>query len=275
MNTTIPDNYVAGLQRIEGLNAAAMREWLDAELHEKSHILSGQADDYPVQAIINHHPYLSMAAQKRMADAIEALIVAWRKEPTEWSQTAVRSLLSLAAELRIIDAKSKLQLLVESDLLGRIDAPLHPTVFRTIATLSSNNDRKFWSTLPNKHPEYAGMAFQVLARIAPTEALLLLGQLPANGAAIAGVARKLPDLVSRFEPEQRTGVLNQITEALSSLSPESALPLQAALKEQGFELGEIQFPIEKKHKEKFVKRILIFVQTLRPRNELNQIYANP
>jgi hypothetical protein len=274
MNTTIPESYKSGIEHIEGLNFEALREWLEAELRDKIHILSGQADDYPVQAIVNHHPYFSLAAQKRVADAVEALIVDWRKTPDDWPESAVRALLSLSAELRVIGAKLKFQSLVESGGLSRIKPALHPAVFRAIATLSSNNDHKFWYGLPKNYPQFAGMAFQDLARNAPKVALLLLGQLPANEPAIAGVARKLPDFVSEFEPEQQVAVLSQITEALASLTPESAMPLQLALKEQGFDLGEIRFPIASQHKKPFVTRIISFAQTIQPRNELNQLYAD-
>jgi hypothetical protein len=271
MNTRVPESYGAGVRHIESMNVGALREWLHAELHEKVHMLSGQADDFPVQAIVNHHPYLTIPAQKRMADAIEELISEWKREPEEWSDpAALRALLSLAAELRVLGAKAKLESLIESGGLSRIDSGLHPAIFRAIAALSSNSDSKFWFSLPGSYPAYAGMAFQVLARIAPKAALLLLRQLPANQLALDGVARKLPDFVSKFEPEQREAVLDQIANAFISLPSESASLLQGALEEHGF---KIRFPAHVQERKRFLEHIIVFVKGVSRWNELEELYA--
>ena len=231
----IPESYKPGVERIERMNAPALRVWLEAELREQTHILSGKAEAFPVQAIVNHHPYLSVAAQKRVSNVIEAIIFDWRHEPNTWPETAVRALLSLAAELRVAGAKSKLQSLVSNKAeFSHIASSLHPAVFRAIATLSSSYDRTFWSKFPVRNSEFAGMAFQVLARIAPEDALDLIGRLPDNETVIGSVARKLPAFVSQFEPPRTSAVLQQISNALAHLSTASAAALSLALKETGF-----------------------------------------
>lgn len=275
MSAIIPDSYEAGILYIEHLNMPAFREWLEAELRDKIHILAGQTDDYPVQAILNHHPYLSALAQKLLSDTLDELILAWKAQPTDWPDSAVRSLLSLAAELRVADSKSKLQSLVESGGLANINPGLHAAVLRAIATLSSNNDHAFWFGLPRRHPEFAGLAFQVLARIAPRAALSLLAELPSNKLAIDGVARKLPAFISEFSPDKQPTVLTKIGEALASLSPESATPLRLALTDEGFDLGDICFPLaEREQKERFISLAKSFADTINPTNDLDSLYDN-
>jgi len=83
------------------------------------------------------------------------------------------------------------------------------------------------------------MAFQVLAGIAPDEALDLLGRLPQTDVVIGSVARKLPDFVSQFPRELRAEKLTQVSQAISELSPQSAALLTLALREAGFQLQEI------------------------------------
>jgi hypothetical protein len=272
MNTVIPESYRSGLEQIEAMSTIAVREWLDAELRDKIHLLAGKTEDFPVQAIVNHHPYLSLPAQNRIADAIVTLILAWREAPDDYPELTVRALLSLAAELRVVNAKEKLQSLVRSDAFEPAKA-LCPAILRTIATLSSNDDCAFWRRLPQYHPEYAGMAFQVLTRIGPAVALKLLGELPTIEQSISGVARKLPEFVSKFEPDRQASLLDQIDKAISLLPAESTRALKLALEEEGFDLSENPFPDQEEHRLEFVKKIIIFVKTLQPTSESPQTYA--
>jgi hypothetical protein len=272
MNSTIPSSYENGLAQIERMDAPSTREWLDAELKEKVHLLAGSAEDFPVQAIVNHYPYLSLAAQKRIADAIVALIDDWRSVPTDYPEAAVRALLNLAAELRVSDAKNRLQTMVQSAPTEEVDR-LHTAIIRTIATLSTNNDRTFWRKLPQHRPDDSGMAFQVLVRIAPKDALLLLSELPSNEPALGGVARKLPDFVSQFGRHEQPDVLTQISNALLHLPPDSATQLQQALEEEGFQIGDDTFPIRQEHQLVFTEKIIEFTKTIRSRAELPQLYA--
>ncbi len=251
MSTEIPESYKTGIQHIEGLDLGAMTDWLRAELHEQVHRLAGQEYDYPVQAIVNHHPYLSPETQRRMANAIEVLVLDWKRAANAWSESAVQALLNLAAELPVPGAKSKLQSLAKSQAFSKLAEALRPAVLGAIATLSINGDRTFWKTLPDDYSEFAGMAFQVLARIAPEDALELLGRLPQNGQVIGSVARELPDFVSQFEPELQAAKLRQISQALASLPTESAAPVKLALKEAGFELGQIPSLLAEQQKSKF------------------------
>src|SRR6516165_9976498 len=145
MNTDVPESYRSGIDHIEKLNVAALAEWLRAELEEKVHILAGQLDDYPVQALVNHFRYLSVAAQQRFVDALDVLVRDWRNEPSEWSESAARALLSVAAELPVTDVKLKLRALVlDASQMDRVPRTLHAAVFRTVAAHASNDDRKFW-----------------------------------------------------------------------------------------------------------------------------------
>ena len=54
-----PKSYKPGVDRLEAMNKQALLAWLAAELRGQTHILAGKEEDYPVQAIVNHHPYLS------------------------------------------------------------------------------------------------------------------------------------------------------------------------------------------------------------------------
>lgn len=237
MTKKIPESYKPGVDRIEGMNAPALCEWLEAELREKAHILAGKDEDFPVQAIVNHYPYLSPFARKLVGNTLEALILDWRKEQNNWPESAIRALLSLVAELRVAGAKSKLLSLVsDKEAWAHIEV-LRPAVFRALATLSVNQDRAFLSKLPIQHPEFVGMAFQVLTRIAPEDALQLLSRLPDNEMAIGSIARKLPDFVSQFQPERKATVLAYIAEAIALLSPKSTALLKLALQNAGFEIS--------------------------------------
>ena len=85
MKNMIPASYREGIQRIEQHTTDTMCAWLEGELRGLSHILAGSRDDYPVQAIVNHHPYLSLEAQKRMADAIGRIVLEWKTTPSDWA----------------------------------------------------------------------------------------------------------------------------------------------------------------------------------------------
>ena len=107
MTKQTPNSYKPGVDRLEGMNKPALLAWLEAELRGQTHILAGKEEDYPVQAIVNHHPYLSIAAQQRVGDALEALVLDWRTDSSGWPEEAVRALLSLVAELGVEGAKRK------------------------------------------------------------------------------------------------------------------------------------------------------------------------
>ena len=117
------------------------------------------------------------------------------------------------------------------------------------------------------------MAFQVLARIAPEDALMLLGRLPQNESVIGSVARKLPDFVSQFEPEAQAGKLSQISQALASLPTGSAVPLELALKEAGFKLDKTPSVLAVQQKAKFGAFIDTFRTTVHSANTLKLTYA--
>jgi len=264
MTKKIPESYQSGVSRIEDMNTPALMAWLEAELREQSHILAGKAEDYPVQAIVSHHAYLSIGAQKRVGNALEALVLDWRNNLGDWPETAVRSLLSLVAELRVGGAKAKLVPLVSDTSAWQRIVQLRPAIFRALATLSSNDDRAFWSRIPVQQPEFAGMAFQVLTRIAPEDALQLLGQLPDNDMAVGSVARKLPDFVSQFQPERKAAVLSHIADAIGMLSQKSAGTLLLALQKAGF---EISLPTPRSRQtQDFKKRLQSFAKLVRPAN---------
>ena len=237
MTKQIPESYKPGVERIEGMNEAALLAWLEAELREQTHILAGKAEDFPVQAIVNHHPYLSIAAQNRFGNAIEALILDWRENLDNWPEDAVRALLDLAAEFGVEGAKRKLLPLVSNrPAWGKI-AVLQLAVLRALAALSLPDDRAFWSKLPDQHPEFAGMSFQVLTRIAAEDALQLLSCLPDDDMAVDSVARKLPDFVSQFQPERKGAILAHIASAIAMLSKKSAETLMLALQRAGFPIS--------------------------------------
>ena len=264
MTKEIPESYKPGVNQIEGMNEPALLAWLEAELREQTHILAGKAEDYPVQAIVNHYAHLSMPAKQRVEHALQTLVLEWRKDLDGWPEEAVRALLSLVAELRVEDAKSKLFPLVSDttawDRIGR----LQPAVLRALATLSLNADRSFWGKIPKLHPEFAGMAFQVLTKIAAEDALELLSHLPDNDMAVGSVARKLPDFVSQFQPERKAAILTHISEAIAMLSEQSAATLMLAIQKAGFEISLPPSP--QKGKKLFSQLIASFAKLVRREN---------
>jgi hypothetical protein len=146
---------------------------------------------------------------------------------------------------------------------GRI-VNLRPAVLRALATLSLNDDRVFWSKMPEKTPEFAGMAFQVLTRIAPDDALKLLSRLPDNDTAIGSVARKLPDFVSQFQPERKAAILTDIAAAIGKLSETSAAALGLALKNAGCKISLP--PIQSRGVTDFNRHVANFVKNVRREN---------
>jgi len=264
MTKQTPESYKPGVTPLEAMNKQGILGWLVAELRGQTHILAGKEEDYPVQAIVNHHPYLSIPAQQRVGDALEALVLDWRKNPSDWPEPAVRALLSLVAELGVEGAKRKLLPLVsDKKAWGRI-AGLQLAVLRALATLSLNEDRAFWSKLPQQHPEFAGMAFQVLTRIAADDALQLLSRLPDNDMAIGSIARTLPDFVSQFPKERTTAVLSHLAGAISKLSTKSAATLRQALQDSGYSI--MLPPSPSKEKEGFRETMEGFAKKARSTN---------
>jgi hypothetical protein len=244
MSEKIPSGYEKGVDYIEGLTVAAMRAWLKSELYGENHVLAGQADDFPVQAIVNHYKYLTMPAQNRMCDALVFNVTNWSKGPDRWPEPAAIALLNIVAELRVYNAKLKLESFVKSALFFQATVAIRPVVIRAIATLSSNNDRTFWNEIPLLYGDFAGMAFQVLTRIAPQDALELIGKLPNNDLAVGGVARKLPDFVSHFDLKEQSIILKQIVRSLERLPEKHADELRNALNDEGFCLVQIQHESE-------------------------------
>lgn len=201
---------------------------------------------------------VSIAAQQRVGDALEALVLDWRKDLSGWPEVAVRALLSLVAELGVEGAKRKLLPLVSDKQVWGHIAALQPAVLRALATLSRNDDHAFWSKLPNQHPEFAGMAFQVLTRIDAEDALQLLSRLPDNDMAVGSVARTLPNFVSQFPPERTTAILKHLAGAIAMLPEKSAKTLMLALQNAGI---EILLPLSPpKEKQVFYEQMVSFAK---------------
>ncbi len=272
MTKQTPNSYKPGVDRLEDMNKQALVAWLEAELRGQMHILAGKEEDYPVQAIVNHHPYLSIATQRRVGDALESLVLDWRKDLSAWPEASVRALLSLVAELGVEGAKRKLLPLVSDRRVWGQIAVLQPAVLRALATLSLNEDRMFWSQLPQQYPEFAGMAFQVLTRIAADDALQLLSRIPDNGIAVGSVARTLPDFLSQFSPERTIAILNQLAGAIAKLSSESAANLKQALEDSGYSISLP--PCPSKEKEDFCKTMNSFAKKARSTNRLPLEFAH-
>jgi hypothetical protein len=273
MSAEIPESYKAGIARIEGFDVDTMADWLRSELHDRVRLLAGQEYDYPVQAIVNHHRYLSIEAQARMAEAVNRLVLAWKSAPTEWEVSAAQALLSLVAELPVSWAKPGLQAVARSRLLEGLPEALRIGVFGALAAISTNDDRRFWAAVAKERPDCAGMAFQVLARVAPDDALGLIRQLPDSGAVIGSVARKLPDLVSRFAPEVQPEKLAQVAQALALLPPASRDALKVSLEEAGFAPVEIPSQRAASQRSRFRQSIEQVTQNVSRDNDLRLAYA--
>jgi len=274
MTSVPPEPYLAGLSYIEGLERTAMHDWLRAELLDQAHLLAGREDDFPVQAIVNHFPYLRLDAQRRVFEILDTLLWEWKQNPLAWPSDAVRSLLELMAALAVPGAKAKLQSLANTpQQLSVIDESLRPSIFRTIAALSSNVDRHFWIHLAEKQPELAGMAFQVLTRVAPGDAIGAIRFLPSDEAAVGGVARALPSLVSGSSPEQRDSVLSEVLSVIDTLPDETAAELRLALEQAKVLVRAVNVPNDDLQVQQFRELADAFVRGLKLVSNLDQLYA--
>ena len=112
MNTPIPlipENRIEGVRYIESLKPNGMKLWLETEVNEWSHNIAGGRDDQPVQAILNHAPYISEKARLSLEIAIEDYIMVWRNAPADGNPSAINHLLNLAAEIPVPKVKHLLQ----------------------------------------------------------------------------------------------------------------------------------------------------------------------
>jgi hypothetical protein len=247
----IPDAYNQGVSHIESLTVPAMVEWLRDELFDRNHILGGQADDYPVQAILNHFPHLSIRAQARMAEAMRQLVIEWKGSPTAWTESAIKALLSLATELPVPETKPLLQSSVEQGGLGQVPTAVRAPLLRAIAGLSGNGDRTFWMMVATEHSQFAGMAFQVLARVAPGSAVEVLGRLPHEQAIVDTAARVLPEFIARFPEGAQFEKLEQVAQVTASLPDQLAARLKSALMHAGYTVPESRSLKEAKQRNSF------------------------
>src|SRR5688572_7276344 len=147
MRAELPPSYKPGVDHLEGLTGSGTLLWLQGELLGGRHVLAGQADDFPVQAILNHYPYLSLQSRRRLDTAVESLVTSWKSNPDTWPESSTYWLLDLAARLPVTGVKSRLQSLSESTAFSQIHWSFQPAVYQTIAELSHSGDRKYWNRL--------------------------------------------------------------------------------------------------------------------------------
>ncbi len=162
----IPTSYRPGVRFVNSLtDVEAVKAWLQEELLEIHNILAGSAEDQPVQAFLNHHPYFSAEARFRIVAAFEELVHEWITLPQNWLEPAPTSLLQLVAEIPVPSIKTILCLMAESEKFPCLGVQLQAGLLRAIATLSSKDDTEFWLTIQQRQDAFARMADQVLARI--------------------------------------------------------------------------------------------------------------
>ncbi len=231
----IPEFYQRGVAYVMGLTQREMVPWLKDELSGKM-VLPPDRDnglDHQVGMIINHYYHLPFRTQRHLNAAINSLVFNWKQSLTEslWTEENALALFNLAAALHISEVKYKLRALVEDGAkFATVSQSLQPSVFTTIASLSENSDRKFWHGVVRCYPKYAGLVFQVFARIAPEDALIHLGNFPVAGS-IDAVARVLPDFISRFQAEETQKVIARVLSACKTMSRGQADVILAVLVE--------------------------------------------
>lgn len=194
MNTTgIPESYLPGLQILEKFTPEEMRAWLLKEVREESHTLSGGADDQPVQAILNHARYLTPKAKGLLADAIQSSISThnWESELVP-DKNSIVNLLHFAGELPVPGVKAYLKELLQKTRRPPI-APWmrHRILCGPLAFLSDETDTLFWHYVVARYRDSVGTAFQVLLRISPKDAIILLGTRIPNKSLSGSVCRAL------------------------------------------------------------------------------------
>lgn len=270
MKPEIPGAFSEGVERLEKLDVASMRMWLEAEVQDKVHILSGQEDDQPVQAILNHFPYLRLVTQSRLLRACSKLLAEWIQQKGGWSESATLHLLDLVAELPVEDGKIKLQGNLKKLEVSDV---VYVAVLQTIATLSVNADRQFWLGIASTSPDYAGMAFQVLARIAPAEAHQVIRDAASSERAFGSLVRKLPNFVSQFTPPEQEELLHTIAKAISSLPARVADGIESSLREEGFDVSRFKVQSASLQKRQFLEVVMSISQTITRTSSMREVYA--
>jgi len=237
MNAEMPEGYLPGISIIESLGTSDLTEWLRTELAGESRTLSGQDDDFPVQAIVNHFRYLSPTAQRRLTDAVDLLQVSFKTSPANWMADQTRNLFHLIGELPVPALITKLQTVAFDTELKPVIGSSYLILLQAIARHSTNTDRAFWKSLVAHAPQYAGMALQVLARVSPNDVLEVLEQLPpkaATAATLGAFARALPNFLASLEDGDRSRAISRLDSTRRRLPSTVSYHLRGALAVAGF-----------------------------------------
>ena len=227
----MPDSYKSGIEYIEGLSPEATVKWLEKEIREKEHRLAGDAMSQPVQAIIDHYNYLSPKSKAKVRDAIEFLVIFWKTGLTRFSTKAIRHLLSIIGELHVVSVMRMLMRKAESSETIR-PRSIRGAILRAIANNAVKGDEEacaFWERIAVDHPEYAGMAFQVLCKIDVESALRLLRDFPQTRSAVGSVARSIDSFILEQPHRKRLRLVARVEGALCRWQPYLAKIVQDVL----------------------------------------------
>lgn len=236
--SNIPSIYERGVHFLESLRASTIMEWLREELRAPTYRLAGRNEDYPIQSILEHYEFLSPSGRSTLITAVRSLLVDWRNKPEEWDENQAEMLIDLTAGLHATDVKEVMKSVVSRSALSSLHQTQVPALLRALASLSVNSDREFWRMVPCAFPDFAGMAFQVLTRIAPADAFHVLLTMPDNDLAIGGVSCVLGDFVASFAPKDRLNVLARIIECTQHLSKASKSRIQHILERAGYSISD-------------------------------------
>lgn len=238
--TLVPEVYLQGVRYVQGLTEAEVERWLVNELMHDIHALAGQPDDFPVHAILNHWKYLSLAAQGRISNSINSITVKWMTHEISFTDEALQSLFDIAVGTGTDVIKEPLQGFALDREFRETSQSTQLAVLQCLAGLarSYRRDVNFWETVFAALPEFAGMSFQVLARIAPRDAVLLVARLPSNPEAQGGAARALPALLSTFDDAERPRVFAALRGAMLHATRSWRERLKGVMRAAGYAMTE-------------------------------------
>lgn len=259
MKRNIPKAYVASLNEIEKMSQQAMTTWLESELNGTSRLLAGQADDYPVQAILNHHRYLDPNAKKAFGQAVKELLSDALKIPRQWDSELFQHLLALSAELPVPSTKHQLVKAVVTSDFQKITAVNQSLILQTIGALSDSSDSSFWLSIAQKFKSFAGLAYQILSRISPLKSSDAIAYLE-DTKAVDSVCQRLSVLLSASEITKQKVILESVESNLRTIPQTLQNQFISSLADFGFNIPTPA--IKNDHLERFTKKIGICISQI-------------
>lgn len=233
MRTDTPESYKPGVEFLQSSSTRDLVAWLSRYLAGGGYELSGQREDIPVQAILNHIPYLSVQAEARLLDALYSVVLSWRESPMSASPSFTTALFELLSEITSEEILGAMRTFAASVEGIALDDSVRSKLLRSIASVASTRDADYWVAMSENEDDFGGLAFQVLARIAPIKAFDVLPNVWNNDTSRGTVTRLLPELISRFPIEQQKARTSAVLDLADRAPPYVQQDVEASLRSSG------------------------------------------